>query len=318
MTDNSPFFVVGSGRCGSTLLRLMLSGHSRLHVPPETWFIADLVRELPLSGKLAPSQVTRAVEIMTSHYRWPDMRIEADDFRRRATALAAPGLVDIIDLVYRHHLRMYNKRRFGDKTPNYINIIPKIITLYPTAKFIHLMRDGRDVAISYVHMDDRRYYQRHFYWKEAMRRRRKYLGAPYADRILEVKYEDLVTAAEPTLRRLCAFLGEEFEPGMLNWQNLRELVPERERPIHTRLREPLRKEAVGVWRRELSGAECFAIEACLQRDLRSLGYRLRFSGAAWRVPLILSGWLFRAVAPLLARGIPYLQRRNYLPKAIYL
>jgi Sulfotransferase family len=318
VAEDTPFFIVGSGRCGSTLLRLMLCGHSRIHIPPETWFIADLVRELPLTGALAAAQVDRAVEIMTKNYRWPDMRISAEGLRRWARGLDAPKLVDVVNLVYNFHLDSHGKRRFGDKTPPYINYIPEITTLYPGAKFIHLVRDGRDVAISYMEMEDMRFYDRNFYWTRAMRRRRAYLDSPYAGRILEVKYEDLVSHPEPTLHKLCGFLGEKFEREMLDWQQLTELVPERERPIHGKLAEPLRREAVGVWQRKLTRFECFAMESCLQRDLRSLGYQLRFAGAAWRPLLVAFGWLLALMAPLLVRGIPYLQRRKYLPRAGYL
>src|SRR3954452_7620443 len=100
MAENTPFFIVGASRSGTTLLRLILAGHSRIHIPPETWFIEDLVRELPLANPLTPEQVARAVAIMTTNYRWPDMGIDSGDFSRWAEALEAPKLPDIINLVY--------------------------------------------------------------------------------------------------------------------------------------------------------------------------------------------------------------------------
>jgi Sulfotransferase family len=107
MAGDAPFFIIGSGRCGSTLLRLMLCAHSRIHIPPETWFIADLVHEISSATSLAPAQVDRALAIMINNYRWPDMQIAAEEFRRRAHALAAPKLVDVINLVYHHHLQLH-------------------------------------------------------------------------------------------------------------------------------------------------------------------------------------------------------------------
>lgn len=320
MPDDTPFFIVGSGRCGSTLLRLILAGHSRIQIPPETWFIGDLVRELPLWGPISAAQVDRAVDIMTGHFRWPDMQIPAEEFRRSASALAAPRLVDVINLVYQHHLRVHGKQRFGDKTPPYFEIIPELSVLYPGAKFIHLIRDGRDVAISFIENEySERYYQRRFDWRRAMRFRRHNNASAHGGRILEVRYEDLVTNLERTVRQICEYLGEEFEPGMLDWHGRADLVPERGRQtLHKGLAEPLQTERIGTWRRKLRPFECFAMEACLQNDLRALGYQLRFAGAAWRPLLVSFGWLLFASAPLLARGIPYLQRRNYLPKRMYL
>jgi hypothetical protein len=319
MVENAPFFIIGAGRSGTTLLRLILAGHSRLHIPPETWFIRPLVQALPLSAPLTPAQAQEAVSIMVNDYRWPDMGIAADDLRRWVVALQHPRLVGIISLVHQKHLADSGKQRFGDKTPIYYEIVPQLLALFPSAKFIHLIRDGRDVAISWIDVGWERYYQRDkFEWIHAMQYRRQHLQSAYADRIMEVKYEDLVSDLEATVRRICSFLGEQFEPGMLNWQHLTELVPARERHIHGRLSQPVSNDAIAVWRKKLTAGECFAMEACLHKDLRQVGYELKFSAAAWRPVLNAAGWLLSAAAPLLRRGIPFLQRRSLFPKKIYI
>ena len=302
------------------MLRLILAGHSRLHIPPETWFIRSLVCELPLTSELTPAQIDRAVTIITEHDRWSDMGIAAGDLRRWvADDLQSPMLVDIINLVYREQLARTGKSRFGDKTPNYCEIVPELTVLYPGAKFIQVIRDGRDVAISYIDLDWERYYEcDRFQWTCAMAKRREYLISPYARQILEVRYEDLVSDLEGTVRRICAFLGESFEPAMLNWHKLTTLVPARERHIHRKLDRPVLPYHIALWRQRLSTLECFAIEACLHRDLEQLGYRLRFGSIALRPLLSVSGWLLCAAAPMLRRGIPYLQRRKILPRTLYI
>ena len=105
MADQAPFFVVGAGRSGTTLLRLILAGHSRLHIPPETWFLRSLVRDFPLTGALTQPQFERAIATMVQHERWPDMGLPEDALRRQAAELVKPALVDLIDLVYRHLLQ---------------------------------------------------------------------------------------------------------------------------------------------------------------------------------------------------------------------
>jgi Sulfotransferase family len=319
MPDDTPFFIVGSGRCGTTLLRLILCSHSRIHIPVETNFIEDLVRELPLTRQLTPDEAGRAVAIISNHRRWSYMEIPAEEFRRWAAELEAPTVADIINLIYRHQLKSVGKQRFGDKTPYYIRIIPQLAALYPGAKFIHLIRDGRDVAISFIDANFSRYYERDgFLWTEAMRLRQKYLNSRYAAQILEVRYEDLVAGLETTVRRVCEFIGEAFEPGMLDWHGQLQHLPEDWLHAHRKLFQPLQTDAIAAWTTKLSGLECFAIEACLHADLRRLGYPLRFSAAAWRPLLAVSGWALFAAAPLLRRGVPALQRRNYLPKSIYI
>jgi hypothetical protein len=319
MPDNTPFFVIGAGRSGTTLLRLILAGHSRLHIPPETSYVIPLVRELPLTGALTQAQLDRAVMIMTEDYRWPDMEISAEELHHEAASLPDPSLVDIINIVYHRHLAHANKERFGDKTPGYIEIVPQLAALYPGAKFIHLIRDGRDVAISCIDLDWERYYDRaRFEWTLAMAKRHEYLRSSYAQQILDVRYEDLVTDVEGTVRRICDFLGEAFEPTMLDWHDLISLVPARERHIHGKLSQPPSRDAISVWQRKLTALECFAMEACMYRDLEQLDYRLRFRSIAWRPLLSTVGWSLVTMAPLLRLGIPYLRRRNLFPKRMYI
>jgi hypothetical protein len=319
MADEAPFFIIGSGRSGTTLLRLILSGHSRLHIPPETWFIQPLVQELPLTAILDATQVERAVDIITHNYRWPDMEIAADDLRRWAATLHSPKLVDVINLIYRWHLERAGKSRFGDKTPMYFQITAELATLYPGAKFIHLIRDGRDVAISWIDLDYERYYEpAKFEWVQAMKYRDEFLNGAISKQVLEVRYEDLVCDVDRTVRNICAFLGEDFEPAMLTWQDKIELVPGRERHIHGKLDRPVSRDAVGVWRQKLTVMECFLIESCLHDELRRLDYPLRFAATGWRPVLNLTGGLLRTTGPLLRRAIPYLQRRGLLPKRMYI
>jgi hypothetical protein len=319
MAENTPFFIVGSGRCGTTLLRLILSSHSRIHIPVETNFIEELVRELPLTRQLAPAEANRAVEIITTHRRWPYMKIPAEEFRSWAAALEAPTLAEIINLVYAYRLQEAGKQRFGDKTPYYVRIIPQLAALYPRAKFIHLIRDGRDVAISFIDANFSRYYEGlDFLWKESMKLRRDYRNSPYADRILDVRYEDLVADFEATVRQVCEFIEEDFEPAMLDWHRELHDLPDNWLHVHQKLFKPLQVDAIGVWRKKLSALECFAIEACLHKELEELGYGLRFAGLGWRPLLAISGWALDTAAPLLKRGVPALQRRNYLPKSIYI
>ena len=121
-----------------------------------------------------------------------------------------------------------------------------------------------------------------------------------------------------TTRHICAFLQEDFEPAMLDWQDRAEQVASRDRHLHARLREPMSNDAVAVWRRRVSGIECFAMEACLHRELAAGDYTLRYNARAWRLAFLATKGLLRGAAPALRRAIPYLQRRSLLPRNLYL
>ena len=167
--DSNPFFIVGSGRSGTTLLRLILAGHSQIVIPAETWFISPLVAQLPATGPLAPDAVQAAINIILRSYRWPDMEMSDDEFRSRVLRLTRPALADIINVVYGHALERAQRQRIGDKTPPYIFIAPQLKLIFPRAKFINLIRDGRDVAISFVDagFPGRAYQGRNFPWSSS-------------------------------------------------------------------------------------------------------------------------------------------------------
>lgn len=315
-----PFFIVGCGRSGTTLLRVILLGHSRLNISPETHFIRNLVDDFPLSGTLSPTQVAAVTDVVVAHPRWSAMGIPAESFRRDALALCAPAMADVLNLIYHHHAREAGKVRPGDKTPDYVRYVPQLLEIYPDAKFVHLVRDGHDVAISYAEVGWGQAYQgERFEWSQAVRAGLAYRGSPFADRILEIRYEDMVRDLEGTVRRVCSFLGEAFEPDMLDWHSrIGLLFPGEDPQLHPKLFQPLQSDAVGVWRRKLSAIECLVIEASLYRDLQAMNYDLRYSAASWRPLLFVVGTFMRRLAPLLDRVLPALRRRNYLPRPLYI
>jgi len=285
---NNPFFIVGSGRSGTTLLRLALAAHSRITIPPETWFLIPLVEKLPLHDVLTAEQVEEAIGVVTHHYRWPDLDIETEELAHLARELERPTIRGIADLVYDQLAAREGVARWGDKTPPYVKIAPEIMELYPGAQFLHLVRDGRDVSIS---MYRKRWRGRWLIentseWREsmaAMARNREVVGI---DRILEMRYEDLVLDLEGTVRSACDFLGEEFEPAMLAWQEtVDEKVPGREMDIHEKLYRPPSPDDAYRWKREMAAPRVFMVEAYLREQLMQEGYELRFDGPVWEMAL---------------------------------
>jgi len=283
--SNAPFFIVGSGRSGSTLLRMILASHSRIAIPPETWFLIPLCEQIPLERPLDASAVEKAIAIMTGHYRWPDMGVDASAFRQEVTSVKEPYLKDVVEIVYRKHLKEEGKTRWGDKTPGYIKIVPELAKLYPDARFIHLVRDGRDVAKSFqstgwygplLHDNTRE-------WTEALAYETRWSRSALASKILSVRYEDMIGDSEAIVRKICAFLGEEFEPQMLSWEGqVSRLVPKREMSIHGKLGRKPDASDIERWKREMSPWEIFVAEASMAPYLERHGYALKYRGPEWR------------------------------------
>lgn len=302
--NSAPFFIVGSGRSGTTLLRMILSSHSRLSIPPETYYLAPLLAQFPVDRALSTAEVEGVIRVMTSHYRWPDMGIDAGEFAREAGARANPRLREITEIVYNKHLEREGKVRWGDKTPPYIRIVPRLAELFPGARFIHLLRDGRDVAKSFqsVGWYGPLLHNNMSEWKEAADLDRRWRKSPLADRFLVVRYEDLVRQTQTTTKEICSFLGEQFEPQMLGWEEkVDRLMPRRELYIHEKLRRKPNQADIERWRREMSSWELFVSEAFIGKDLRRAGYECRYDGSALAPAFFLTRSYCRLVLPVLAR-----------------
>jgi hypothetical protein len=103
---------------------------------------------------------------------------------------------------------------------------------------------------------------------------------------------------ESTLRRVCRFLGEVFEPQMLSWEGkVDEQIPARERIYHTKLKSRVGSEGVARWKREMSAREVFVSEAFMGSQLTRLGYERRFPSRLWAPAFALTRLYCRTVLP---------------------
>lgn len=312
----APFFIVGSGRSGTTLLRMILSSHSRLSIPPETYYLAPLLDQLPVDRELTSAEVAHSINIMTGHYRWPDMGMDAGELAREGGALVNPKLRDIVEIVYAKHLVREGKVRWGDKTPPYIRIVPRLAAMFPDARFIHLLRDGRDVAKSFqsVGWYGPRLHKNMVEWSGAMELDRRWRNSALADQFLVVRYEDLVRQTQKTTQEICAFLGEDFEPQMLGWEEkVDRLVPQRELYIHEKLKRKPNQADIERWRHEMSAWEKFVSEAFMGKDLTRAGYECGYRGSMWAPVFLLTRWYCRFALPVLGRLARTFRISGYLP-----
>ena len=280
----------------------MLASHSRLSIPPETWFLIPLVKRFSIDRPLNADEIERAVAVITSDYRWPDMRLDAQEFRHEVSQLTGPYVRDLVEVVYRRHMQAEGKPRWGDKTPVYVEILPELAGMFPGSRFIHLVRDGRDVAKSFqatgwdsggrwLHDNTRE-------WTKALQYHWRWTRSEFRDRILQVRYEDLVLGTEATLREICLFIGEEFEPQMLAWEGkVDEQVPAREQVRHTKLKLRIGAEGLDRWKREMSARETFVAEAFMGSHLTRLGYERRYPSPLWAPAFALTRLYCRTVLP---------------------
>lgn len=213
----TPFFIVGHPRSGTTLLRFMLSSHSRLYIPEETGFLPFL--KLSPEKPLTRSEIQSLLErIANLNYLWRDLPITADQIM---AAHQPPTLPRVLDELYGCQAVSHHAVRWGDKTPLYVQYLPDIQKIFPQAQFIHMIRDGRDAALSALKKwGGNTIYMDIYYllknWVRNVTTGREYGHRMQAGRYLEVRYEDLVTSPPTVLRQVCSFLNESFESSMLD------------------------------------------------------------------------------------------------------
>jgi hypothetical protein len=204
MPADSPIFIIGCGRSGTTLLRMMLDSHPRISAGEETKFLTDLQ---PIVGE---------------HWRL----LSAYGFSRawwldRIRAFYAGFQAD--------YLARRSKQRWAEKTPGYTFHLDFIAELFPDAQYVHMIRDGRDVVASFR---DRWGYKAglraaNSVWRESVARARDFGSRLPEGRYQELRYEALVADPETEMRALLAFLGEEWDAQVLRYDEVAHDTTER-------------------------------------------------------------------------------------------
>lgn len=272
-----PIFIVGCGRSGTTILRLILNRHSSIAIPEETWYFPQLFRDLPdllARPDWRKSVAARILELNKNHF--PDLSIDALAAVLRATE--RNDLPNIISAVNREFMLREGKVRWGDKTPGYVRHLQLIKDLFPEAKIIHVVRDGRDVVPSLlkywsVGPQTNDFVETAFYWRKqvfsGMKDGPRIFGSDY----VEVRYEDLVAQPEATVRLICDFIGEDFESKMLVPGNAeRRFTPNWE--WHSETTKDINSDNAFKWKGRLSYYKIFVIQLIGREILRKFSYEL--------------------------------------------
>jgi hypothetical protein len=281
--------IVGAPRSGTTLLRLMLDAHPELAIPPETGFLPALAQAQPESS---PGLLTRVMTCFPPDAPgWRDFGVSDADLTAAIAATVNPGPADAARCFYRLYAARFGKARWGDKTPAYAFNIPEIEAMLPEAAFIHIIRDGRDAALSlrqlwFAPSQDARALARH--WQDFVTAARQ--GGGCCRRYLELRFEALIADPQPQLRRICDFLALSWHPEMATpHQRAASRLDEHQERRRAdgsmivgrdqRLRQqwrctvPLDAARIGVWRQADAGfQQAFVTEAGTL--LNALGYEV--------------------------------------------
>lgn len=262
----APIIIGGCGRSGTTLLRMILDAHPRIACGPE-------LKAIPLIA-----EQFAATQRMLGRRLQQEFGLESADVAR-AYGAALTSLLE----TYRARR---DKPRIAEKTPQNIHHFLALSAMLPDAHLIHLIRDGRDVIVSLLRQNwvnlatgvpveyTKNARAAAQFWVAAVRAGRRVHQNPSFDRYHEVRYEDLVTRPEPTLRELLDHIGESWDDAVLSFhEDGNAKVPQSERASHgDTLGEPVHGRAVGRWKSALSGVQKEMIKEEAGPLLIELGY----------------------------------------------
>lgn len=256
----SPVFIGGAPRSGTTLLRTMLDTHSQIASGPELHLAAALARPHRAGRWQQLEKELRGYPWWTS-IALPKPPRNLASRRRLAEQLMAA------------YLARTGKPRWADKSPSNVFHVELLRELFPEARFILCVRDGRDAVCSLLATQwyRPRLVPRHLaamlQWVVAARATRR--GAErLGSQCLDVRYEDLVRDPERTLRRVLEFLGEPWEARVLEFHR----HPHDWTAGGQRIDSPVFSSSIGRWQRDMPRWQARLFRLIAGRTLPALGY----------------------------------------------
>jgi hypothetical protein len=277
---NPYVFIVGCPRSGTTLLRRLVDTHPHIAIIHQSRFIPNFFerrRGLTPEGLVTTKLVDRLLEArgvknLETSREMLESLVEAGEPVSYSTFVT--GVFDLYG-------KGQGKRLVGDKTPAYVRRIPTLHALWPKAKFVHIIRDGRDVSLSAINWSRAYKLARRYstwtedptttaavWWEWQVRLGREDGGSLAPQLYHEVRYEELVSRPAKTCGKICDVLGLPYDEGILKFHKHMpdpcfHVKQNKWRPIVTGLRD---------WRTQMPAEDLERFEAAAGELLEALGY----------------------------------------------
>jgi hypothetical protein len=273
-TRRPPFFIVGVQRSGTTMLRLMMNAHPLVAVPFE-WVFLKSNEWLRQFGDLSDPAAARRLLGELSHERFVRKSKLVEDLNAVLTR-PITNYADVVTATLQSYADRRGKPFAGLKVPGYSAELDRIHALLPESKIVHIVRDGRDVAVSNrtVGWASSHIMRNAADWRWQVLVGRKLGGLLGPHLYHEVHFEELVSQPERELRRICEFLDLPYAPEMLEYPRgaVAEMPPD-SMSWHRRSVTAPDTSRAGQWRGQLSAADVALFEEIAGDALAAFGYR---------------------------------------------
>jgi hypothetical protein len=204
---DNPIFIIGSGRSGTTLLRMMLNAHPNIYISNEAsyWLYKPRAKTSGEWLDLYQKTVT---------YLWMKFpRKEVEEHVPRN--LPKKEIYKAFDILMRIKAAQYNKKHYGDKTPSYCWHLERILTEFPKARIIHIVRDPVATVTSLKCMP---WTLRSIGLISIVLARQMAKTEEFKEKIFEIRLEDLLESPETVMRKTLEFVGEDWSDQVIRHQ----------------------------------------------------------------------------------------------------
>src|SRR5687767_2872197 len=261
------------------MLRLILD-RGDVAVPPESMFLLDVDPGQPAEDVLRAAWNHPRVQLWGLRGEPPSVPTGLNGMDAFRFAVSAPFVA---------YAEREGKARWGDKTPAYIGHVDPLAAIWPDARFVVLVRDGRDVALSVmdVPFGPNNAWAAARSWATAIRQGQE-AAERYPGRVHTLRYEDLVTNPAETVAAICDFVGLDYSDDMLAIEQTdRSKVVADQSAWFTNVWSGITTAAVGKWRTELTARQIEVFESVAGDELRALGYE---TGGALAAPALVPAY----------------------------
>lgn len=328
--NTRPIFVIGTPRSGTTLMARVLNRHSRIFMPGETHFFPDIYAQRDKLGELPEEAASNRVwDRLTSLYRRynepkDQARIDAileDAKSREHLRTSMQSYREVFSTFMEIQTEREGKVRWGNNTPKDLFYVEDILEFYPDAQFIICVRDIRDFLKSYqgkwkVTADSEVDRLKKLYhpvitsllWKSSMRKLDAIRRKLPENKLLTVRYEDMVSQPEVIMKKVCEYIGEDFDAQMLDINFSNSSDQKSQTGIYAR--------SVSSWKGKLSSEEVWIAQRLGGQQMQSFGYSIelvkvnafKLMGILFSTPWAL-GRALKANRSNTGPIIPYVYRR---------
>ena len=319
------FFIIGRPRSGTTLLRVLFEAHPNVTIPPESPFIINLYKKYSKVTFWDDQTIKEFSEdVVRQRYfdKWLiDKELLYNNLLEEKGENTFQEMARKVCLSYHSVFEKKEILLVGDKNPANSLFAPRIHKLFPDSKIIHITRDYRDNYLSLINVN----FEVPivplvvFRWKFAWKRMQK-LKKQHPELIYSLKYEDLASDPENSFRKVCDFLGLEFDPSVFNFYEKKAEMEEAYSGskdlsiVHKSLLNPISTDRMDLWKKQLTARQIRVADLVAGKTAEKAGYERQYTKFnpglyLWILPTLIYGSvMYRLI--LLGDHLPYKWRNS--------